>query len=177
VVSSSRTTPNPLEKESFYRHGIRQYEGQYRDFHCSSVEVLLHLILTGEEVQSHFAGRLAAYRLSVSAFNILMILNRKPEKRCFFHELSDLLLVSRANVTGLVDTLVKQGRVERLTDPEDRRKFRVCLTSEGASLLRKILPHHFKEVRRIVSVWNPKEKKTFNELLEQLRRNLKARPR
>jgi DNA-binding MarR family transcriptional regulator len=170
-----RKAPDPLEKETFYRHGIRQYEGKYRDFDGPSVEVLLHLILAGEELQSHFAGRLAALHLSVSAFNILMILNRKPEKRCFFHELSDLLLVSRANVTGLVDTLVKQGRVERLTDPTDRRKFSVCLTAEGESLLRKILPNHFKEVQRIVSVWDRKEKKTFNDLLERLRRNLKTR--
>lgn len=40
-------------------------------------------------------------------------------------------MVTGGNVTGLTDQLVRDGLVERVDDPEDRRSYLVRLTPAG----------------------------------------------
>src|SRR4051795_5079746 len=47
------------------------------------------------------------------------------------NELSRLLMVTGGNVTAIVDQLEKEGLVERLDEPADRRAFRIRLTRAG----------------------------------------------
>lgn len=46
-------------------------------------------------------------------------------------ELAQLLHVSARNITGLVDHLERDGLVERVPDPNDRRSVRAHLTDQG----------------------------------------------
>ena len=64
-----------------------------------------------------------------------MILSRSQSKACKQNEISQLMLVSRANITGLVDSLVRQGLVERTNDPHDRRVNMVKILPKGEKLL------------------------------------------
>ncbi|WP_031079246.1 MarR family winged helix-turn-helix transcriptional regulator [Streptomyces sp. NRRL WC-3742] len=50
-------------------------------------------------------------------------------------ELARAAGVSSRNVTGLVDTLERDGLVRRLQDPEDRRSVRVLITGAGQEWL------------------------------------------
>jgi len=51
-------------------------------------------------------------------------------------ELSQRMMVSNGNVTGLVDRLVDQGLVNRQPSPKDRRAQLVSLTAEGRRFFR-----------------------------------------
>lgn len=42
-----------------------------------------------------------------------------------------MMLVSRANITGLVDRLERDGLVYREADPRDRRSLRAKITAQG----------------------------------------------
>jgi DNA-binding MarR family transcriptional regulator len=53
-------------------------------------------------------------------------------------ELAEQLRVSPRNVTGLVDHLERDGIVERVPDPADRRSVRAHLSEHGAQLLDRI---------------------------------------
>jgi DNA-binding MarR family transcriptional regulator len=53
-------------------------------------------------------------------------------------ELADEMNVSPRNVTGLVDHLERDGLVERMPDPDDRRAVRVKLATKGAAKLEEI---------------------------------------
>ena len=43
-------------------------------------------------------------------------------------------------ITRILDLLVQKSYVERLSDPEDRRKFLISITEEGRCMVEKILP-------------------------------------
>jgi MarR family 2-MHQ and catechol resistance regulon transcriptional repressor len=58
------------------------------------------------------------------------------------HELGKKLLVSRANVTLIIDQLAERGLVRREREIEDRRCIRVHLTAEGRRRIRKVFPEH-----------------------------------
>ena len=63
-------------------------------------------------------------------FDLLAQLERHPEG-LKMNELSRLLMVTGGNVTAIVDQLEKEGLVERLDEPADRRAFRIRLTRAG----------------------------------------------
>ena len=57
-------------------------------------------------------------------------------------ELSNRMMVSNGNLTGLVDRLVGNNLVERLPDPDDRRSTRVALTALGKKRFDAMTPAH-----------------------------------
>ena len=52
--------------------------------------------------------------------------------------LSDRLIVTRATVTGVVDSLEQRGYVRRLANPADRRGLLVEITPAGRNVLKKL---------------------------------------
>jgi DNA-binding MarR family transcriptional regulator len=54
--------------------------------------------------------------------------------------ISQRLFVTTASTTSLLDTLERRGLVERLPDPDDRRKVLVALTAEGQQVVDDFLP-------------------------------------
>ncbi|WFR58989.1 MarR family transcriptional regulator [Anaerocolumna sp. AGMB13025] len=52
-------------------------------------------------------------------------------------DLSEILHVTKPNITVLIDKLVKQGYVERVSRGNDRRVILVRLTDEGEKFVRK----------------------------------------
>lgn len=64
----------------------------------------------------------------------LDLLARRDDAPMTVGELGGALELSSGAVTGLVDRLVAAGRVERLTDPADRRRVRLRLTRSAHEL-------------------------------------------
>ena len=158
----------PVAKDSrleYFWTQVREFGKKYKKFNWPSVEVLLNFIRTYDALMDHFSKWMLAYGLSPAVFNMLMILSRSSGKKLKQHEISKLLLVSRANVTGLVNTLVRKGLAEREPDEKDRRAWRITITEKGKTLLETYLPHHYAEVSRIFSGFSRAEKKELNRLI------------
>src|ERR687892_1069272 len=60
-------------------------------------------------------------------FDLMAQLERHSEG-LKMNELSRLLMVTGGNITAIVDQLEKEGLVERMDEPDDRRAFRIHLT-------------------------------------------------
>lgn len=159
------------KREHHYLNRMRHHSNKYVEFHWPSVELILNLAYTYDVIHSHLARKLDACELSMGAFNVLTILSRYEGDGCPMHELGELLLVSRANVTGLVDYLARKGLVERAEDENDRRVRLVRLTADGEKYLESVLPAHYLRVRELFKGMNNKEKAQLSELLTKLRRN------
>ena len=171
-TSTDQARASSDKRESHYLSRMRHHGEQYEEFHRPSVELLVNLIYTCDVIQTHFARRIEAHKLSLGAFNTLMILSRFEEAGCPMHELGELLLVSRANITGLADCLEGRGLVERIGSPADRRVRLVRLTKAGRKMLETILPGHYARVREMFKGLNNKDKAALSELLTRLRHNV-----
>jgi MarR family 2-MHQ and catechol resistance regulon transcriptional repressor len=79
------------------------------------------------------------------------------------------MLVTRANITGLIDRMERDGLVVREADTKDRRVYRARLTAKASNLLDDILPIHADFTRRLMSVLSVPEKNKLTELLQKLR--------
>ena len=83
-------------------------------------------------------------------------------------ELAERLLVTKGNVTGLVNRLAERNLVERHGDPDDRRTKRLKLTKGGRSLAKKAIRKQARLVEDMMSLLSARELKTLTRLLGRL---------
>ena len=105
--------------------------------------------------------------ISEAQFNVLNVLG-PAAAGLSQRELSDVLVVDRSNITGLLDRMGKSGWVQRADHPNDRRVYLVTLTSEGRKLWQKVLPEYVAAVRRVTAVVPETELKRALETLRRL---------
>ena len=88
--------------------------------------------------------------LSEAQFNVLNVLGPAPAGLSQ-RTLSDVLVVDRSNITGLLDRMEQAGWVRRADHPSDRRVYLVTLTAEGRKLWQKVLPEYVAAVRGVTA--------------------------
>jgi MarR family transcriptional regulator, 2-MHQ and catechol-resistance regulon repressor len=157
-----------LDREQFYERRACAETDKFPTKDPCAVRVLLNLLVTFDVAERLIAKSLVHYGLSPSTFNLLMILRQHPEG-CVMSALSDLLVVSRANVTGLIDSLEERGLVRRSALHADRRSKVGVLTEAGQKLLEEMLPSHYAHVSAMVAGLPEEDKVKLTELLTKLR--------
>ena len=105
--------------------------------------------------------------LTEAQFNVLNVLGPTPAG-VSQRELSDVLVVDRSNITGLLDRMEKLGWVRRTDHPRDRRVYLVTLTTGGRKLWQKVLPGYVAAVSRVTAVASEAELKRTLETLRRI---------
>lgn len=107
-------------------------------------------IMHAARVLSVAATRLLReHELTEAQFNVLMLLKHQATGGMTQVELSDRMFVNRANMTGLIDRMERDGLVRRRQRPGDRRVHVVTLTPAGRRRVDKAEAEYFQEVRRV----------------------------
>ncbi len=160
----------------------------FPDLDPSAAEAFLHLLHTSDEVFAISDRSLAGHNISHGRFGVLMLLWRSVQPRAATlmgaepcvagprtpAELADAAGVTRATMTGLIDTLERDGYVKREPDPVDRRQMSVLLTPAGEKFLMEFLPGHFKSVNAIMSTLTETERKTLVRILGKVQEQAAA---
>ncbi|MCU0969248.1 MAG: MarR family transcriptional regulator [Rubrivivax sp.] len=110
---------------------------------------------------------------SLPRFDLMAQLDRHPSG-LRMRELSERLMVTGGNVTGLVERLAGEGLVEKLGDPDDRRAWSVHLTDRGRERFRAMASAHEDWVVDLLSGLDGASRQQLYELLGQLKRSLPA---
>jgi DNA-binding MarR family transcriptional regulator len=77
---------------------------------------------------------------SLAWYDVLWALESAPEQRQRMHELARGVVLSRSNLTRLVDRLEEAGLVTREASSEDGRGAHAALTPKGLAMRRKMWP-------------------------------------
>jgi DNA-binding MarR family transcriptional regulator len=106
--------------------------------HKDELRLWLRLFTCKEVIEADVRRRLrASFDTTLPRFDLMAQLDRS-RKGMTLGELSQRMMVSNGNVTGLVDRLVEQGLVQRRRSPKDRRAQFVTLTPEGRRFFRSM---------------------------------------
>lgn len=108
-------------------------------------------------------------RLPDGQFGVLRVLYQADGQRLPMSEIGRALNMSPANITKLIDALVIEGWVRRVTSSDDKRVTWAELTSEGAAAFREALPAALARVDDIWSVLTSEEKRVLVHLLAKVR--------
>ena len=165
-LNKEKNDPHRIEK-AWDR--LRESSKRYGKLSSSTAETFLEFIYTIESMSAYLSHKTRAKGLTRAGLSVLTILRSSEGKGCQHNQISRLLLVSRANVTGVVNSLIKQGLVERVYDEKDRRVCIARITKKGEALLDSFLPDYHAVIESIFSGLSIEDKKIFNRLMEKLR--------
>jgi MarR family transcriptional regulator, 2-MHQ and catechol-resistance regulon repressor len=161
-------------REAFYHERIRDSGPQYGGFDLLSSEAALNLLYTYDVFHQLAAHYMAEYGLSKSTLNVLMVLRHGSAEGMQLHPLGELLLVSKANITGLIDHLEAKGLAKRVIAAHDRRARFARITKKGEALLDKFVPVHYGHIKWLLRDLTDDDKRTLIKLLRKTRSSLVA---
>ena len=147
---------------------------RYPDLDPSAMEAFLHLLRTSTEMSDALDDLLADYEISRGRFVVMILLNRDPENPVNPADLADRASVTRATMTGLIDTLERDGFVKREHASEDRRMMLVRLTSRGRAYLDRVLPDYFRRIAALMALLTASERKTLVALMNKIGESMSA---
>lgn len=137
----------------------------YRAEHKAALKLWVVLARCYNSFAQNEAGRIKGYDITPPQFGVMEALaHLGPLKMC---ELAEKLLMSGANVTGVIDRLEEKCLVQRVMEADDRRTYRIHLTSAGGKLIAEIFPQHAEKIRQLTHALSTKEKRELTELLKK----------
>jgi DNA-binding MarR family transcriptional regulator len=137
-----------------------------------ALKLWLRLLACTTRVEGVVRNRLRSeFATTLPRFDLLAQLEREPEGLSM-GELSQRLMVTGGNVTGITDQLEGEGLVVRADHPGDRRAFRVRLTAAGRRQFRRMAATHEAWIVELFEGWTPEQKAQVHGLLATLKQHL-----
>lgn len=113
----------------------------------------------------------ARFATTLPRFDLMAQLERVP-RGLRMSELSERLMVTGGNVTGLVDSLEDEGLVTRESDGADRRALRVKLTREGRRTFRAMAAEHERWIVAMFAGLPARDARALGEQLQALKQHI-----
>jgi len=135
----------------------------------SALRIWLRLLTCTQLIERRVrSGLREEFGTTLPRFDLMAQLERHREG-LRMNELSRMLMVTGGNVTAIVDQLEKEGLVERLDEPDDRRAFRIRLTRSGDKTFAEMARAHEQWVVELLEGLTRREHDELLKLLAKLK--------
>ncbi len=143
---------------------------------ADTLRLWLRLLSCTNEIEQHVRGHMRQeFATTLPRFDLMAQLGRNPDG-LKMSELSQLMMVTGGNVTGITDALESEGLVERVTMPGDRRAWIVRLTHAGKERFEAMAGVHARWIDDWMSSLTPAEQQVLFALLGKLKQGVRAKP-
>jgi len=114
-----------------------------------------------------------AYDLSLAQMDVLTILANAVDCSVTCSEIAEKTLITKGGITGILDRLEARRLVKRIPSRDDRRSFRVRLSTKGIELVRKLYPELARSNQALFErSLRPEQVREFAKSLDLLIRGL-----
>jgi DNA-binding MarR family transcriptional regulator len=174
VMSDEREAPElPAQRAA-------DIETRATEDHHESLRLWLRMLACTKLLETRIRQHLhLQFGTTLPRFDLLAQLERVPEGLTM-GDLSQRMMVTCGNVTGIAKALEIEGLILRQPDPQDRRAYSVKLTPEGRRLFARMAAAHESWVTELLDVFSPAEKIALGSQLGRLKthvHSLKRRPK
>jgi len=147
---------------------VQLWKAERPDYDLAPVEIIGRAGRIMEHVDRALEAKFEEFQISRASFDVLAALRRngKPYKLTQ-RELMRSLFRTSGSMSLRIDSLQKQGLVERTPDSDDRRSVFVTLTPKGVDLLEVVIPEHLENENSLVAGLNLAERKQLIGLLRK----------
>jgi DNA-binding MarR family transcriptional regulator len=147
-------------------------ETRIRDDHHLSVRLWLRLLSCTNRIETLVRQRMQSnFQTTLPRFDLMAQLER-AHHGLKMSELSQRMMVTGGNVTGITDGLEKEGLVVREVDASDRRVYRVKLTAEGQRQFRRMAAEHEQWIIELLQGLSTRHKEQLAQLLGELKERI-----
>ncbi len=144
--------------------------------HPQELRLWLRMLTCTQLIETQVRTQLREqFGTTLPRFDLLAQLERSPDG-LQMNALSRQLMVTGGNVTGTTDQLVKEGLVERVAVPGDRRAFRVKMTPKGREQFAAMALQHERWIVAGFAALNEKEIASLYGLLNKVKQHRSGQP-
>jgi DNA-binding MarR family transcriptional regulator len=117
-------------------------EARVHSTHPEALRLWLRMLTCTQLIEKQVrSGLRDEFNTTLPRFDLMAQLERAPQGMKM-NELSRRMMVTGGNITPVTDQLVKEGLVERMSLPHDRRAWLIRLTPTGRTLFKKMAKRH-----------------------------------
>lgn len=147
------------------------FEERYPNSSASATECAMNLVFTADLLVKRISDLLQPFDLSPASGLVLSIL-ADTDSPLPPNKIADRLIISRATVTGLIDSLERRGYVRRLPHPSDRRMLLIELTDTGRQVAHAFRPVVHQHQKTWLEVLSEQEQGQLIDSLQRLQLSL-----
>lgn len=174
---TTRASSIPVSSSTSRYERLQRLAQRFPQLDASALETCIGLLKMSSELTGAYDAHLSRHGLSMGRFMVLVRLFSFEETESgplTPAELAEGSGVSRATMTGLLDTLEKDGLISRQDHPDDRRMYTVHLTAKARRLLDGMLPDHYRRIAALMAPLSEPERATLRALLAKVASGLPA---
>ena len=155
---------------------LREWRTERPDLDASAMAVVGRVLSLGRILEARVSEALKPFGLHYTDLDVLATLRRggRPYRRTPTQLRASVVITSGA-MTACLDRLEKNGLIERLANPGDRRSSAAALTARGIRLTEAAIPGRFEEAADALSALPTADRKQLAALLKKLALGLQAR--
>lgn len=127
--------------------------------------VIARMIRTTRILDKMISKEVSEYKLTKPQFDVLLVMHFTDQDSVTTTALAEELMVSKANITGIVKRLESAELIKKVTDENDTRSKKISLTEKGTCLIDRVMPRYFEMGQELYSNFTEEEKE---KLLQQL---------
>lgn len=152
---------------------LAEWQAERPELDASAMAVVGRLLSLGRQLEARANGALHPVGLHYTDLDVLATLRRggRPYRRKPT-ELRNAVLITSGAMTACLDRLERNGLIERIADPHDRRSSAAALTPDGRKLIDKAIAVRFAEAADAVAGLSATERVRLAGLLKKLGRAL-----
>ena len=137
-----------------------------------SIKLWLRLLTCSSLLEGHLRSALREqFDTTLPRFDFMAQLQRVP-RGLTMGELSQRMMVSGGNVSGIATQLVREGLVNRRPMPDNRRTFVVTLTARGSRVFCRMAAQHEQWVIQLLGHLKSDEVEQLMRLLNRVKQGL-----
>jgi DNA-binding MarR family transcriptional regulator len=153
---------------------VLDVESRLTEDNHQSLKLWLRMLSCTTLIETEIRSRLRLeFGITLPRFDLMAQLDRHPEG-LRMGELSKRMMVTSANVTGIVNLLEQEGLVVREAVPGDGRAFSISLTPAGRRAFRRMAARHEGWIIELMSGLGEDERTALMTLLSTMKRGLNA---
>jgi DNA-binding MarR family transcriptional regulator len=130
------------------------------------------IIATYKVIKHYTLGLFSEEGLTEAQLQALGLLVR--DGSMLMRKLSDSMLVTPANITGIVDRLEEKKLIRRTSSKGDRRATIIEITLEGKALYDRVAKKKATLVQKALATFTREEQRTLRNLLERFQREMSS---
>lgn len=156
-------------------HLTPDFDARYPGASAQATEAAMNLVRTADLLVKRIGELVQPFDLTPSSGLVLGIL-ADADGPLPPHQIAERLIISRATVTGLLDSLERRGYVQRLPHATDRRMLGIALTETGRQVARDMRLRVHRQQAEWLATLSADEQRQFVATLHRLQAVLSVEP-
>jgi DNA-binding MarR family transcriptional regulator len=144
---------------------------EYQSDLSADEKLLMSFVRAAEAFKRSVSSTFRKYRLSFPQYNVLRVLDASGDGQSRITNVSRIMLVPGANMTGIAKRLEKSGFITRKSDPRDERVTLLEITEKGRNVLSRIEKERDEHMEAMLRGFPEEEKRELLEKVSRLIRN------